>query len=251
MLDGIGASTAWAILQRQGDSLATRFASQKGNEADAARFRARAAEITSVDDLMKDRRSLTLVLEAFQLEGEVDKRAVIRKLLTEDPADTTSFANRMVDPRYRQINAAFGGRTDAPLGNATLVGKIVQAAMTNRFEKAAGDGNSGLREALYFQRSIAQVGSIPALMSDTALTTVVKGALGLPSAFGLLDYERQRDILAKRIDPTTFTDAKAMGKLVQRYLVQAGDNGGTSSNPVLSLFSGSASSSQSLLSLIA
>ncbi len=251
MLDGIGASTAWAILQRQGDSLATRFAAQKGNQADAARFRQRAAEITTVDALMQDRRSLTLVLEAFQLEGEIDKRAVIRKLLTEDPADSASFANRMADPRYRQINAAFGGRTGAPLGSAALVEKIVRAAMTNRFEKAAGAGNSGLREALYFQRSIAGVGSIPALMSDAALTAVAKGALGLPSSFGLLDYERQRDILAKRLDPTTFTDAKAMGKLVQRYLVQAGDNSGTSNNPVLSLFSGGGGSGQSLLSLIA
>ena len=250
MLDGIGASTAWAILQRQGDSLATRFAAQKGNQADMARFRQRAAEITSVDELMRDRRTLTVVLEAFQLEGEIDKRAVIRKLLTEDPTDGASFANRMVDPRYRQISAAFGGRTGAPLGSGALVEKVVRAAVTNRFEKAAGDGNSGLREALYFQRSIAQVGSIPALMSDTALTAVVKGALGLPSAFGLLDYERQRDMLAKRLDPTTFTDAKAMGKLVQRYLVQAGENAGTSGNPMLSLFGGGASG-QSLLSLIA
>lgn len=249
MLDGIGASTAWAILQRQGEALESGFAAQKSNQADIARFRQRAAEITSVDELMKDRRSLTLVLEAFQMESEIDKRAVIRKLLTEDPTAETSFANRMADPRYRQISVAFGGRTGAPLGNAALVERIVQAAMTNRFEKAAGQGNAGLREALYFQRSIASVGSIPALMTDSALTAVARGALGLPSAFGLLDYEQQRDILAKRLDPATFADTKAMGKLVQRYLVQAGGTGGAS-NPVLSLFGGGGASGQSLLSLI-
>lgn len=222
MLDGIGASVAWAVLRRQGAVLETRFASQKTNAADADRFRARAAEIKTTEDLLKDRRSLTMVLEAFQMETEVDKKAVLRKLLTDDPADMSSFANRMVDHRYRELNAAFGGRTGAPLASKAMVEQIIRRAMVNRFEKAAGSGNSGLREALYFQRSIASVSSIPALMSDTALVTVAQGALGLPSQFGLLDYSQQKAILTKRLDPATFTDPKAMNKLIQRYLVQAG-----------------------------
>lgn len=241
MLDGIGAPAAWAVLQRQGEALQARFAAQKVNQVEADRFRARAAEIDSVEALLRDRRSLSLVLEAFQLESEIDKRAVIRKLLTEDPANETSFANRMADPRYRQLNAAFGGRSGAPLSDPALVDRIVGAAMTNRFEKAAGQGNAGLREALYFRRTIAAVGSIPALMSDRALTTVARGALGLPGQFGLLDYERQRALLTKRLDPASFTDARAMDRLIQRYLVQA-NPGATASNPLLSLLSGSGGS---------
>lgn len=241
MLDGIGASTAWAVMQRQGDALQARFSAQKSNTADIERFRERAAEITSVEDLLKDRRTLTMVLEAFQMETEVDKRAVIRKLLTDDPADQASFANRMADHRYREINAAFGGRSGAPLASPALVETIIRKAMVNRFEKSAGEGNSGLREALYFQRSIAAVGSIPALMSDTALVAVAKGALGLPSQFGLLDYDQQKNILTKRLDPATFTDPAAMNKLVQRYLVQAGGTAGSGGDWRTTLLTGGGS----------
>ena len=243
MLDGIGSTVAWAVLQKQGEALETRFASQKSNTTDAERFRSRAADIKTIDDLMKDRRTLTMVLEAYQMESEVDKRAIIRKLLTDDPADKASFANKMVDHRYRELNAAFGGRTTPPLADKTLVETIIKKAMVNRFEKSAGDGNSGLREALYFKRSIAAIGSVTALMSDSALVAVAKGALGLPSQFGLLEYEQQKTILTKRLDPKTFTDPKAVDKLIQRYLVQAGGNNNASTDWRVSLFSGSGNSS--------
>ena len=238
MLDGIGASAAWAIYQRQGPVFQARFSARADNQAAVERFRSRAGEIGSVEDLMRDRRSLSLVLEAFQLEGEIDKRGIIRKLLTDDPADPKSFANRMIDPRYRMLNAAFGGRGDAPLANPALVERIVQAAMVNRFEKAAGEGNPGLREALYFKRNIAAITSVPALMSDRALTSVATGALGLPSQFGLLDYERQRDMLAKRLDVASFSDPRAVDRLVQRYVVQAGSQQSANTDPRLALFSG-------------
>lgn len=238
MLDGIGSSAAWAVYQRQGAALQARFAERRDNQADAARFRTRAAEIGSVDALLRDRRTLTLVLEAFQLEGEIDKRAVIRKLLTEDPADEASFANRMADPRYRALNAAFGGRSGAPLASAALVERVIRDAMVNRFEKAAGEGNPGLREALYFRRTVAAVTSVPALMSDRALTAVARGALGLPEQFGLLDYERQRDTLSKRLDVANFQDPRAVDRMAQRYLVRMGDGQAASTDPRIALLSG-------------
>ena len=250
MLDGLGSGTAWAVMQRQGETLRTRFAARRDNLQEIERFRARAAEINSVDELLRDRRSLTLVLEAFQLEGEIDKRAVIRRLLTENPANESSFANRMVHPRYRQINAAFGGREGKPLGDPALVERLVQQAMLNRFEKAAGEGNSGMREALYFQRRIGTVRSISELMSDRALTEVVRGALGLPAQFGLLSFEQQKALLTRRVDLSAFADPKAVGRMVQRYLVQAEGQGGQPANPLLTLFGGGGSGAAGLSALL-
>lgn len=248
MLDGIGSNLAFAVFQRQGEALQERFEAQKDNTRDAAHFREAAAKITSVEELLKDRRTLSVVLEAFQLEDEIDKKAVLRKLMTEDPSADASLANKLTDSRYRQLAAAFGGRTDAPLGKSTLVESLIDKAMTNRFEKSAGEGNSGLREALYFQRQIGSVTSVAGLMSDKALTTVVTGALGLPDGFGLLDYDQQKAILTKRVDPDSFDDPKAMRRMVQRYLTTTEANN-ASSDPVLSLFSGDGSTS-GLLSLI-
>lgn len=238
MLNGIGSSAALAIYQRQGDALQARFAARGDHQAEATRFRARATELGSIEALMRDRRSLSMVLESFQLEGEIDKSAIIRKLLTEDPTNERSFANRMVDPRFRALNAAFGGRDGAPLDNPTLVENIIKGAMVNRFEKAAGEGNPGLREALYFRRTVSAVTSVPGLMSDRALTAVVRGALGLPEQFGLLGYERQRDVLAKRLDVANFQDPREVDRLVQRYAARMNEAQSGSSDPRLALLSG-------------
>ncbi len=241
MLDGLGSGAAWAVVQRRGEELQARFAARGDGVQEMARFRARASEVAGVDELLRDRRSLQVVLEAFQLESEIDKRAVLRRLLTDDPKDERSFANRMADPRYREINAAFGaahagGRP--PLGDPALVERIVRLATVNRFEKAMGEGNAGLREALYFQRRIGGVGSVVELMGDRALTAVARGALGLPEQFALLSFERQKALLTQRLDPAAFKDPKAMARLAQRYLMRAEGQGSAPANPLLALFDG-------------
>jgi hypothetical protein len=238
MLNGLGAPAAWAILQKKGEQLQARFEQQKTVTRDVERFRQRASEIGSIEELMKDRRSLQFVLEAFQLESELDKRAVVRRLLTEDPADRRSFANRMVDPRYRQINAAFGGREGPPLADGQLIERIIDQTLTNRFEKAQGDANPGLREALYFKRMIGKVENVNQLMSDRVLTAVARGALGLPDKFGQLEFEQQRAVLARRIDFATFKDPKAVDRFLQNYLIKAQATQAAPSNPMLGLLGG-------------
>jgi len=239
VLNGLGAPAAWALLQRKGEALQQRFEQQLTVARDVERFRERAREIGSVEELMRDRRTLQFVLEAFQLESEIDKRGIIRRLLTDDPQDVRSFANRMVDPRYRQINRAFGGIDGPPLADPRLVDRIVNLTLTNRFEKAQGEANPGLREALYFKRMIGGVTNVNQLMSDRVLTAVARGALGLPEKFGLLSFEQQRSILEKRIDFKSFADPKAVDRFVQAYLIKTQGAQAPAQNPMLGLLDAS------------
>lgn len=250
MLPGLGAAAAWSVLQRSGESLFARFEARRDIARDVERFRDRAAAIGSIDELLRDRRTLGFVLEAFQLESEVDKRAVVRRLLTEDPADPRSFANRMVDPRYRQINRAFGGRDGPPLADAALVERIVRLTLTNRFEKENGEANPGLREALYFKRMIGGIETVTQLMADRALTTVARVALGLPKQFGLLEFEQQRAILERRLDPSKFKDPVWVDRFVQRYLMLNHEAAGPGADPRLALFGGADGTANGLLTLI-
>jgi hypothetical protein len=48
-------------------------------------YRDNIAKVTSVEDLLKDRRLLQVALGAFQLEADVDAKGKLRKILTEDP----------------------------------------------------------------------------------------------------------------------------------------------------------------------
>lgn len=246
MLNGIGALAAFSIALRQGDALRERFVARADNQNAIARFREQAASISDTEALLKDRRTLEFVLEAFQLESEINKTAILRRILTEPPGEATSLANKLTDQRWRQLAAAFGGREGKPLGNAALVNRIAALAMENRFEKAMGEGNAGVREALYFRRMAGNITTVPQLMSDRALTTVARGALGLPEQFSLLSYEQQRDLLTDRIDLEELRDPKVVERMAQRYLVLAAPQT-QSADPLLALFGGG--SVETILSL--
>ncbi|WP_270936527.1 DUF1217 domain-containing protein [Falsiroseomonas oryzae] len=416
MLAGVGAQAALAIAERQGEALQARFAARRDNQAEAARLREAAGRITDVEALLKDRRTLRLVLEAFQLETEVDKRATLRRVLTEDPAAQGSLVNRLSDPRWKALADAFassravtlsaealgrqapeevaklelnriagldflqvqaltaeqiaaldpaqigaisaeaiGGMETgdvaalsraqvaaltpaqlrgllqwqvaaiepedisalspeqlrafspaqltaltpaqmaaladdqvgafsanqaaafdptqraalsaagramldtapflpdeapletrrAPLADSRLVDRVIAGAMTNRFEKAMGDANPGLREALYFRRMAGQVTSIAQLMSDRALTEVVRGALGIPTSFGTLEFEQQRDLLTRRLDVAKLQDPKEVAKMAARYVAQL--QPAPAASPVLSLLGGGGPGLESLV----
>lgn len=232
MLPGLGAQAAMALVDRQGAALQARFAARRDNAAEAEALRDRAQRITDVDSLLKDRRALKMVLEAFQLESEIDKRALIRRVLTEDPAEKTSLANRFSDRRWREFAAAFAeGRPPGQSPDQAAAGtgarlramldRVIRDAMVNRYEKAMGEANPGMREALYFRRVASGVATVPQLMADRALVEVARGALGLPKQFGLLSFEQQRDLLTRRLDMAQLQDPKGVARLVGRYLAQA------------------------------
>jgi hypothetical protein len=245
MLPGLGAQAALAVVDRQGAGLQARFTARRDNAADAEALRAGAQRMTDVESLLKDRRALRMVLEAFQLESEIDKRALIRRALTEDPAEKTSLVNRFTDRRWREFAAAFAeGRPpgqsaeEAAAGTGArlrgMLDRIVRDAMVNRYEKAMGESNPGLREALYFRRVADRVTTVPQLMADRALVEVARGALGLPKQFGLLSFEQQRDLLTRRLDMAQLQDPKGVARLVGRYLAQA--NTAPPPSPVAALF---------------
>lgn len=408
MLAGVGAPAALAIAERQGEALRARFAARRDNQADMARLREDAARITDVEVLLKDRRTLRLVLESFQLESEIDKRATLRRVLTEDPADRASTVNRLADPRWRALANAFApsrstdlppqalaampvadlqklernrlagltfdqvgalnaeqlaalspeqigaisadsigaldaaevtalsreqvaalspaqmrglfmwqvaaiepadipalsqpqlraltplqlsafspeqmaafspeqlgaftarqvgefddtqlaalgdaGRailraapflpegeppasTRAPLADGALLQRVIDGALTNRFERAMGEANPGMREALYFRRIAGGVTSINQLMADRALTEVARVAVGLPSSFNSLSFEQQRDLLTRRLDVAKLKDPQEVARLAQRYVAQL-QAPQAAANPLLSLFGG-------------
>jgi hypothetical protein len=84
------------------------------------------------------------------------------------------------------------------------------------------------------------------LMSDPALLNVVTTALGIPAAFGGLDYTQQVAILTPRVDMTQFATTAGVAKFVNQYLAMDQLNqitAGTGGDPVLSLFSSNSSSS--------
>ena len=120
-------------------------------------YRENIAKVTNVDQLLKDRRLLTVALSAFQLESEVDAKGILKKLLTEDPTDQNSLAQRMRDPRFLKFAQAFSTlKSDggASIQSPTTMGVILDGYETNEFEKALGEADPAVRQALYVKRTI-------------------------------------------------------------------------------------------------
>ena len=95
-----------------------------------------AATIPSAADLVADRRLLKVALGAFGLEGEIDKRAFMRKVLDEGTIDPKAFANRLTDPAFRKLAEAFGfgNPGGARTNEAGFAAKIVAAYKIRAFE---------------------------------------------------------------------------------------------------------------------
>src|SRR5690349_1673061 len=65
-------------------------------------FKSHIGKVTSVDQLTKDPRLAGFILTAFSLESDAKYPAKVKAVLTSDLSNQSSFANRSIDPRYKQ-----------------------------------------------------------------------------------------------------------------------------------------------------
>lgn len=244
-LGGIG---GWKLLQRTEASQREVFAKSPDLARELQYFRDNIAAADTAEALVSDRRLLRVALGAFGLEDEIDKGAFIRKAL-EGGSTSDSFAGRLVDPKWKRFSKAFGygDLAGTRVGFGTFPDTIAAAYETQRFETAVGDSDENLRLALYFRREISRHanGAEPdgytwfEALGDTPLRTVLEKALGLPSSFGQLDIDRQRDEMRSRLDDlvgdsslAVFNDPEAVEKVITRYLARAeAENGPNASTP--------------------
>jgi hypothetical protein len=216
-------------------------------------FQKQAPTITTPDALLKDYRSLQVVLTAFNMSSDISDTAVLKPLMTQNPADASSLASRSGNPSFQLFAKQMSTWQPPPLSNPASVAAIVNQYATANYETSQGQQDPGMKEALYFRRMIGSVKSINQLMADPVLTKVAVGGAGLPQQFGLLDYSQQVPILTKAIDLTKFTKPAYVDQFVEQYLFQnqASQSGAASATGILSLLGGSgATSGTDLLSTL-
>jgi Protein of unknown function (DUF1217) len=215
------------------------FEAQPTVARDLVTFSEDITSIKSVDELMENRTVLNMVLSAFQLESEIDKPALVRKILTEDPSSDESLVNRLVEPRWTKLATAMEPLNTDPdfFQKQSNVDAILSGYRTNEYEKFEGENAEGVREAMYFKRLGGDVETIAQILADPAIMTVVRVGLGLPESFQALSFDQQKERLEKMVDIEDFKDPVKIDEMIERYLVftQVNNNDPTA-NPMLSLF---------------
>lgn len=232
----------WKLLTRTEARQNAAFERQSPIQRDEAYFRARIGSITSAEALVNDRRMMRISLEAFGLESDINAKAFIRKVLESPTLSTDSFAAKLVDPRYRELSAAFGfGDFSVP---RTVISDFADGIMLRwkerRFEAAVGLANNDFRLAMNARRELASLAAAGSsentkwlrILGNAPLWQVVRQAMNLPSSYGSLNLDQQLTGLKSRASAvfgdssvSQFRDGAKLERLIQRFLVTSSLSG--------------------------
>lgn len=209
------------------------------------------AKITSIDDFLADTRVFTFAMTAFGLEDFAFAKGYMRKILEEGVSEPTSLANRTTDPKIQEFARVFDFET---FGAVTMQRQEAGQAIVDRYvrqklETQAGElDGEGVRLALYFERMAATVETPYDILADTALSKVVRVALGIPGASAAADIDLQAKAIEQRLDIADFQDPAKVRGFLTRFTALWDATEGAASDPILSLF-GVGSSSMPTISL--
>jgi Protein of unknown function (DUF1217) len=235
LLSGFDNATGWTLLQKNSAAIEKTYAASGSDANDIAHFKAVAASITTPAALLKDYRALSFVTTAYGLGAEVNQTAILKKLMTQNPTSKSSLAQQLADPAYLKFATAMSNWSPPPFSTKAGIDKVVAGYRESSFESSVGQDNTALQEAAYFSKNAVGVTQLSQLMADKPLLNVLTTALGIPSAFGALDYNQQIAILKPRVDMKQFATAAGVAKFVQKYLAMDQINQGQSSGSSASL----------------
>ncbi|MGX4804618.1 DUF1217 domain-containing protein [Bradyrhizobium guangdongense] len=187
----------------------TRVAQQSDVSREAAYYKANIGKVHSVDDLMNDYRLYHYVTKAYGLEDMAYAKAFMKKVLQSDLTDPKSFANTLIDKRYRDFAAAFsfgGGMKVAQSNNQTddMIG-LYTAAMKSNVDAVAA-------ETKYYNAAIGNVTGVDQLLNDDRLRNYIA------SAFGIDQSKWSRDTIKQVLssdpsDPNSYVNVTFASKL--------------------------------------
>ncbi|WP_375258833.1 DUF1217 domain-containing protein [Citreimonas sp.] len=227
----------WQFLQSTQDRQKEVFNASPLLKRDTDYFAQNIGSIKTAEDLVSDRRLLRVALGAFGLQDDIDSKFFIRRILEDGTTERTALANRLADERYKAFSKAFG--FDNPFGPKTssvgFAQDIVAKFRQQSFEVAVGESDQSLRLALNFKRGLTEIHESGSsenaqwfrLMGTPPMRTVLEKALNLPSSFGQLDIDVQKDVFQEKARARFGTDKisemlepDVMKKVVQTYLLQ-------------------------------
>lgn len=229
----------WTFLKKTISSQTAAFSKAPEIKRDEDYFRANIGKAKTADDLVNDRRLLRVALGAFGLDGDINSRAFIRKVLSDGTLTEGALANKLADKQYLKLSAAFGygDYTTPRTALSDFPDRILADYKLRQFDTAVGLQSDDMRLGLNAERELATLAAKPnssentkwlTILGNTPLRRVMEKALGLPGSIAALDLDRQLDVFktkAQRVfgDATVsqFTDPAKVEVLLRRFLVRS------------------------------
>lgn len=259
----------WKFLNRTMEKQQAAFVASAEIQRNEDYFREKIGSISSAEELVADRRLLSVALGAFGLDEDIDNKYFIKKVLEEGTLDEDSLANKLSDKTYLALSEAFGfGDFSTPRTVLSdFADEILAKYETRQFEIAIGDADESMRLAMTVQRELPELAADDAsettkwfkIIGSSTLSEAVRVALGLPESVGSLDVDQQVVVYKQKTeqifgssDPAQFTDSEKLDKLVKNYLLLSqlnGTTGSSTTSAALQVLQGGASGN-SILSIL-
>lgn len=265
----VGGIAGWNFLSRTIDTQKAAVDSSATARREATYFRERIGTVKDASALVNDFTLMKVALGAFGLQDDQPNRYFIQRVLEEGTVERTSLANKLSDPRYKQLADAFGfGEPGPPRTQLDgFADEILSAYSDQSFEVAVGNVDPDMRLALGFSRELDRIVDSVAskdarwfsVMGAPPVRAVFEKAFGFPDSFAALDIDQQVTMFRARSEAlfgvsevADFTEPELRDGLRDRFLlmsqIQGGGPNGVSS-PILSLFSGSVGTASILQAL--
>lgn len=148
-------------------------------------YLSRIGNIKSVDEFLDDTRVFKYAMKAYGLEEMDYAKAFMRKVLTEGIDDDNSFANKLVDKRYRDFAEAFNFKRYGEA--ATSLG--AQQGTSDSYTR--GSIEKALVDANFYTAQIGKIKSVDQLLANTRVFDFAMKALGLEEEGKDKDFIRQ------------------------------------------------------------
>jgi hypothetical protein len=165
-------------------------------------FRASIANVTSVDGFVSTPNVYNFALKSVGLDPTKVSAATIKAVLKSDPTDPKSYVYTLKDDRYLQLARAFNFDAKGNLTTSLVAqdpSEVTQTVKdyiiaTTRF--TSGTEQTDLRakaekEAVYYQNTMAEIGSVSDLLADRRMVDVMLTAKGLQPEKVTTDFLKQ------------------------------------------------------------
>lgn len=192
-------------------------------------------------DLLRNPRTLNLLLEGLGLGDQTKNAGLARQALLSDPDRRDALVNRLPDQRWKAAaqRLDFAGSGLQKLRDPAVMDALRDGIVQYRRISAISKQSQAVADAVYVREQVTGAqGGIYGVLGDQVLRRVATTVADVPKELALQSIEAQARTLGARFDIKQLETEKGREVLIQRYLVRASLSapGGAPPSPLLQLF---------------
>ncbi|KQT82458.1 DUF1217 domain-containing protein [Aurantimonas sp. Leaf443] len=199
----ITALLGYKLASKDYDASLDRLGQSATVKKDAAYYAAKIGTVKTVDAFLADYRLSSYALKAYGLSDYTNSQGFIRKVLESDLTDSTSFANKLADNRFRQFAAKF--QFAQKTAEVELQGASQQAAMAEAYsEHRVRMATAAAAKTSHYETKVATTMTVDDFLADPVLRDVALKSIGVTD-------EISTDFLRKALTRTLVDDPSTSG----------------------------------------